>query len=176
MKHRQHPPDIPDTDELRAAEEVKALLAQRGPGPEPAPPDAYWPNLIVRTNRAIDDASSGKAISISWAARVAIPGVVAILFFFIGLHYYAPERKDSQNTLASVVLSLPEEAIDSLLLEPEHLAGNISVEDLHGELFDPSATQISEYFITTGNTATLLETLDPQQASELLAALGSHRN
>jgi hypothetical protein len=176
MKRRHQLTDTPDPDEQKAAAELRALLGQRAPGTDPLPPDAYWSNLIIRTNRGIDEASSGRAISISWAARVAIPGVVAILFFFIGLHYYVPRESDNQHTLTSVVLSLPEATIDSLLLEPEHLSVNLSSGDLHEELFDLSDAQISDYFIATGNTQTLLEAMEPQQASDLLATLGSHRN
>jgi len=176
MKRRQQVSLQADADELKAVEELKALLDRRGVGPEPAPPDFYWPNHIIRTNHAIDDASSGKAISISWAARVAIPGVVAILFFFIGLHYYVPQGPKDQNTLTSVVLSLSEETIDSLLLEPEHLTESITTGELHGEMFKLSDAQISEYFITTGNAQTLLEAMEPQQVNDLLLTLGSHRN
>jgi len=176
MKRRHQASLQPDPDELKAVEEVKALLSRRGVGSESAPPDMYWPNHIIRTNRAIDAASGGKAISISWAARVAIPGVIAILFFFIGLHYYVPQEAKDQNTLASVVLSLSEETIDSLLLEPEHLTENITAGEFHGEMFRLSDAQISEYFVTTGNVQILLEAMEPQQVNNLLLALGSHRN
>jgi len=176
MKRKSDISAQPDEEESKAVEDLKNLIAARGGVTTQSPPGPYWAHLLVRTNQAIDDASSGKAISMSWAARVAIPGVKAILFFFIGLHYYVPEEPKNQNSLTSVVLSLSEETIDSLLLEPERLAESITNSDLHGALFALSDDQISQYFIVTGNAQTLLETMDPQQVNDFLMMLGSQRN
>jgi hypothetical protein len=157
---------------------VRSLAAAGGTGPETAegPPEAYWQNQLVRLNRRIDDASSGRAISISWAARVAIPGVVAILSFMIGLSYYVPEKPRTDDALKAVVQSLPEEAVDSLLgdaTRPD--LSDVSV-DLRAGLFDISSTEVADYMLATGEASTLLESLSDAQVDEVLARLGTRMN
>src|SRR5512141_561288 len=91
MKFRQEPRDITESEERELVDSVRALELEGGEkGTAPPISDAYWQNLIIRTNQRVDAAASAKAISISWAARVAIPGVVAIVSFLIALQYYVP--------------------------------------------------------------------------------------
>jgi hypothetical protein len=161
-------------DEQKDEESLKALLQKSGAAGESGPSNSYWSALLARTNQRLDDATSGKALSISWAARVAIPGVVAILFFFIGLHYYVPEPPPSQGSpLATVLLSLPEETQDSLLLEPSERHESLSRQDFYEDVFELSNDQITTYFIETGSTGTVLETMTDQEMKDLLATLSS---
>jgi hypothetical protein len=89
----------------------------------------------VKINGKIDDATSGKALSISWAARVAIPGVVAIVSFLVGLHYFAPDASRHAPSVAEVVLALPPAAIDSLLVDPSRADPSLSAEDVATDVF-----------------------------------------
>ena len=113
MKFKLEKGRIIERNEEEMAAEVRRL-EQSGPPKAAHPPtDAYWQNLIIRTNARIDEATSGKALSLSWAWRVAIPGVFAIVSFLIGVHYYVPGQPDERVTVASVLSALPSAAIDS---------------------------------------------------------------
>jgi hypothetical protein len=160
-----------DAEEERAFRELRALVDDRK-DVALVPPDAYWQNLLVRTNLRIDEATSGKSLSISWAARVAIPGVVAILFFFIGLHYYGPQTRQSGNPLFTLVQTLPEDALDSLSLEPSHMLMTSSI-DYSGPLIEPPKDQIAEFFIESAHASTMLESLTSDQVDELMSVLSS---
>jgi hypothetical protein len=159
-----------EQDEQQALEGLKEYLAGAHdvPGNLPA---AHWANLIVKTNQRIDEATSAKALSISWAARVAIPGVVAILFFFIGLHYYAPNLSPREGSVASLINTLPVTAVDSILVNPEGLDVNLSEEDVSTDIFQFSSDQISEYLVVKGNMQTAVDVLDDSDVAVLLAAL-----
>jgi hypothetical protein len=172
MKFRQAEITRAESEERLLEEDVRRLAA---PEPPPlSPGDEYWPNMLVRVNRRIDDATSGRALSLSWAYRVAIPGVVAILSFLVGLHYYAPERTTTQRTLSAVVLSLPAQSADSLIADPEQVDPSLSVEDIATadplEIPDEDA---ADYFIAHGGSTALLESMTDKQASEVLAVLNS---
>ena len=173
MRFRTERPEIRSIDEHALAESIRA--ASGGDPVQPPVPGAYWQNLIIRTNRRLDHATSGKALSISWAARVAIPGVVAILSFYIGLHYYAPGLKGA-DTLTSVVLSLPEPAVDSLLADPSQIDASISVTDLVENLFDIPKEQMAEYFIDHGRASSLMEAMTDDQVNEVLSTLGARKD
>jgi hypothetical protein len=136
----------------------------------------YWSNLLVRTNERLDAAASGKAISLSWVFRVALPGVVAILFFFIGLHYYLPVKPVTQGSIRSVVASLPEADLDSVLADPSRFHESLSVADLGENVFDVSSAQIREYFLQAGETQNALESLTDEQLSDVLATLDQKKN
>jgi hypothetical protein len=140
----------------------------------PGPGEVYWQNLLVRTNRRIDEVSSGKALSISWALRVAIPGVVAIISFLIGLHYYAPERPSKGTSVEAVVLGLPAEVQDSLLATLP-LSDRLAALSTSGDYFDVSREQIAGYMIDNGTTSMLLETLTDDQVENLLISLGEQQ-
>ncbi len=146
-----------------------------GPNDNPGPSDPYWQNLLVRTNRRIDEVSGVKALSISWALRVAIPGVVAIVFFLIGLHYYAPQRQEKETSIEAVVLSLPTEAQDSLLTTLP-FDDRLSAVSSDQRLFEPTQEQIAAYMMDNGSTEVLVQTLTDSQFDELLNGLGGQSN
>jgi len=159
-----------EQDEQRALVELKEQLARLHDAPADLP-SAHWANLIVKTNQKIDETTSAKALSISWAARVAIPGVVAILFFFIGLHYYAPDLSVREGSIASLVNTFPVATVDSILVNPERLDVNLSEEDVSTDIFQFSSDQISEYLVANGNMQTAVNNLDDSDVAALLAVL-----
>jgi hypothetical protein len=175
MKRKGEVSPPADFDEQRAVEELKTQLEQLGEHPD-AVPQTYWPSLLVRTNWRIDDATSAKALSISWAARVAIPGVVAILFFFIGLHYYVPEMVKKESSVASLINMLPEETVDSILVEPERLSTSLSAREVSSDIFQFSADQITEYLVATGNAQTTVDNMSDADIAALLSALDAKKN
>jgi hypothetical protein len=175
MRIRHEYSETSEQDEQEAVAALKQRLAQLHDSPAPVS-QTYWANLLVRTNQRIDDASSAKAISISWAARVAIPGVVAILFFFIGLHYYVPEVPKKESSVASLINTLPQDAVDSILIHPEQLGTSLSSVDLSSEIFQFSGDQITEYLAASGNDELLVENMSDAEVSTLLAALDAKKN
>ena len=168
MEHDRN--NMSDPEELRALEALKLQLEQAADRETEIPP-AYWTNLLSRTNKRVDDATSAKALSISWAARVAIPGVVAILFFFIGLHYYVPEVPKKEGSIASLVSTLPEETVDSMLTEPERLTTSMFASDVSADIFQFTSDQIDDYFLANGNTQTAVEGMSDSDLAALLSAL-----
>jgi hypothetical protein len=168
--------DVPDDHNERAlAEEVRATVGRMTAKEESPLPERYWASLLVRTNERIDKATSPRALSISWAARVAIPGVVAVLSFIVALHYYAPvQPRDTMMNLASVVRALPDRDVDSLLVagagQDEGALQTIGVSD---EMLQVSRDQIAEYFIDNGKETQLVELMDEKQANAFLNALAN---
>jgi len=164
---------VSDQQEREVVEAVRALSALGGGESSPAPPAHYWSNMIVRVNNRVDELTSGKALSISWALRVALPGVVAIVSFLIGLHYYVPE--ETGTALTTVVYDLSEEMLDSMLVlssTDDEPADAI----LYADPFEVSGAEISEYLISTGRIAGLIDALSDDQVGELLASLDSYTN
>lgn len=176
MKFRQEPRDITESEERELVDSVRALELEAGEkGTAPPISDAYWQNLIIRTNQRVDAAASAKAISISWAARVAIPGVVAIVSFLIALHYYVPVQTRQHSDVESVVLALPERAVDSLLTDsalPEETLVAVAANE---NLFDVSSEQIGDYLIENGNSTMLVELLPQEQADQMLDLLAKEK-
>ena len=172
MKFRQEQPDITESDENALVDAVRTL--ERELEEEAAPPvsEAYWQNLIVRTNQRVDAATSGKAISISWAARVAIPGVVAIVSFLVALQYYVPVQTRQHSDVESIVLALPDRAVDSLLTDTSLSDETLVAIAANENLFAVPSEQIGEYFINNGNAALLVESLPEEQADRMLDLLG----
>jgi hypothetical protein len=170
MRFRHEKPNIDPRDEERLTAELRNLSgAEISPK---APPDMYWPNLLVRTNSRIDDASSGKAMSFSWAARVAIPGVVAVLSFLIGLQYYVPSQPKDRD-VASVVRSLQGQEIDSLLTVGASSATEAVDTDIASNVLALSRDQLAEYMLARGELAEVLNAVPDHQSGMILAALGS---
>jgi hypothetical protein len=174
MKYRMEKNPLTDEAEHELASEIRQLAGSPA-GKGSRPPDAYWQNLVVKINGKIDDATSGKALSISWAARVAIPGVVAIVSFLVGLHYYAPDASRHAPSVAEVVLALPPAAIDSLLVDPSGADASLSVEDVATDVFVFSRQQIADYFIEDGNPGAAVDGISDRETSTILAVLASEQ-
>jgi len=171
MKYRTDRAQITDEAEERLAAEIREL--SRGAQGPAVPPDAYWQNVIVRVNATIDRATSGRALSISWAARVAIPGVVAIVSFLVGLHYYAPDALHHEPTVSEVLLSLPASSVDSLLVDPSRVDPSLTVEDVGPDVFVFSRDQIAEYFLDNGNPSDAVDGIPEREANTVFAVLAS---
>ena len=173
-RSKEHDPDAGDIG--KAEEGLRALL-RREENSFREPDLPYWQNLLVRTNARIDEVASGRAISLSWALRVALPGAVAILFFFIGLHYYTPESGPAEVSVHEYVSGFPEASRDSLY---DYLLGdqtlNIVPTGLYGEAYSPDGDDVEQYFLSLGETNTLLEEMSDEQLNELIGLLRSEAN
>jgi hypothetical protein len=160
-----------DEKEIRRLED--GLRGRSGGTGVPARGDVYWQNLIVRTNARIDRVASGKGITISWAARVAVPGVVALISFLIALHYYGPDNP-SVTPLPVVVETLPASTIDSLVTSGIGQGEREVLEDaLAQDLFTVGGEMAAEYLIATTPVHSLVDSLGDQEVTELLALLAS---
>ena len=156
--------------------QVDALRQLAGSETPPASrPDAYWQNLIIRTNSRIDEATSPKALTISWALRVALPGVLAIASFMIGLRYFVPTERGGSLPLQAVVLGMPDRAVDSLLSDPSRLNAGITIADFDLDPFEVPNEELAEYLIASGTVSTVTETLNDEQVTDVLTLLGTHR-
>jgi hypothetical protein len=157
----------PDDEVDDAERELKRLTGDLSERREPSP--GYWGNLIIKTNERIDGATSGKALSISWTFRVALPGVIAVLAFIVGLHYFVPRQADDAASLVNVVAKLPTESADSIYL------ANIGITDEErDEILSPASVpreQVVDYYVQTADPEAIMETLSDTQATDLLAAL-----
>jgi len=166
MKFRHHRAEFAPAEEERLVREIRELSAG-DPGQEPpAPP--YWPNMLVRVNRRIDDASSGVAVSLSWAARVAIPGVVAVLSFVIGLQYYVPKPTGGM----SVREVLAKGGVDSVLVQQTDEQPGGAREILADAYMDLSHDQMSEYFVNNGTPANVMDAMPEDDVRAVLVTLG----
>jgi len=136
------------------------------------PQDPFWQNLLVKTNARIDEVASGKGITISWAARVAIPGVVAILAFLVGLHYYIPRVTADRDQLSDILSVLPDATQDSLLdryaLGPEALSPVVAE-----EVFTVPVTLAQDYYLETADLVSVSEVLSEEEVSAVLTTLES---
>jgi hypothetical protein len=164
------------TDEEEKALEASVRELSRGQAETPPPADAYWQNLIIRINKRVDEATSGKAISLSWAARVAIPGVVAVLSFLIGLRYYAPDRLVTPASLVEATSTLPSTAVDSLVALSLARAENSPDETIAGWVLSVPHDMASDYLCEYVGTSVLLGDLSDAEVKHLLSALGSGPN
>lgn len=176
MKFRHDKSEINEAEERRLEDGVRAMAARTGGVSAPPPPDVYWQNLIARTNDRIDHETTGKALSINWALRVAIPGVVAILSFVIGLHYYVPEKASTDQSVNALVLSLPSQSIDSLIANPPRDVESISVIGTGDDVFTFSQEQIADYLINRGAARTFVEGMSEKQLGDVELALASLHN
>jgi len=168
MRIRKPQGELDERSERALEEEIRAAS-----GPEArAPQDPFWQNLLVRTNARIDDVASGRGITISWAARVAIPGVVAILAFLVGLHYYAPELTAERDRLTDIVRVLPDAAQDSLM-DRYSIGPDVLFPVVAEEVFDVPVTQAQEYYLENAELSSLSELLSEEQVSMVLTVLES---
>lgn len=174
MRLRADKPKV--TDEEEKALEALVRELSRGHVEIPPPADAYWQNLVIRINKRVDEATSGKAISLSWAARVAIPGVVAVLSFLIGLRYYAPDRPVTPATLVEATSTLPPATVDSLVVLSLTAAENVPDETIAGWVLSIPHDMASDYLCEYEGTSVLLGDLSETEVKHLLSALGSSPN
>ncbi len=167
MKFRERQ-KIADQEEQRATDELRSTLERKGGYDPLVPAESYWSNMILRVNNELDSVTSGKALSLSWAARVAIPGVVAIISFYIGLHYYVPEQPRPETAVYPILASLPQSEIDSLYVEESlgDVAGSV-----HETVFNISGEDAAQYCISTGEPSLALEILSDAQVDKLLTTL-----
>jgi hypothetical protein len=155
--------------------QVEALRQAAGSeAPVSARPEAYWQNLIIRTNSRIDEATSPKALTISWALRVALPGVLSITSFMIGLRYFVP-TEGVNPPLQAVVLAMPDGAVDTLLSDPSRLYAGLSAADFDVDPFDVPNEDLADYLISSGTVATVTESLNDEQVTDVLTVLGTRR-
>lgn len=171
MKIRKEKTEVSEAHEREAVERVRALARQTGGAGGQTPSDTYFATLIVQTNKKIDYITSGRALSISWLARVAVPGVVAIIFFFIGLHYYVPTPPQRSSTIADAVKILPADQLDSLLLSSS-LNGTTEAA-WYPDIFTVRNEYLFDYFVASQSPATVLESLSDQQLKEVATILES---
>jgi hypothetical protein len=171
MKLRFGTPSIDDEEEGRLEEEVRRLTADQ---PRCGSlPDSYWANLLVRSNQRIDEATSPRALTISWAARVAFPGVLALLSFLVGVRYFVPMKEDAAAPLKAVILSLSDKAVDTLLADPYRISQNLSLADLGVDPFPLEKEDLAEYLIAAGNVSFVTESLSDDEVTDVLTILGS---
>lgn len=174
MKFRQNTPLPDEAAEHELVASVRHLAAPRAGGEEPPrPPASYWQNLIARTNAGIDAASSPKAITLSWAARVAIPGVVAILSFLVGLRYYVPDHQKTGPSLQSVVMTLPQGALDSIQTDQSPSDRLADLAEAGLDIFEVTKDDVTRYLVEEGQLSAAASSLDDQQVTEVLALLTS---
>ncbi len=159
------------TDEEEEALE-RSVREMEGNIADTPPPPAFWARQLVDINRRIDDATSGVALSLSWAARVAIPGVFAILSFLIGLKYYAPERKAAES-LRQATAALAPATVESLYVASVAMADTAVLSDMNGSLLAINNDQAEEFYLANARPSTLVEDLSDQELHEVLAALSS---
>lgn len=176
MKIRQEKTEFTDAEERELEESVRSLVNQSGDRGHAAPPPAYWQNLIVLINSRIDREESAKMLSIHWALRVALPGILAILSFVIGLHYYVPEKTTQEESVSAVILSLPQRSVDSLLLDPSPLAGSLSIAEVGGGFFEVTQDQIADYLINQGAAQTLVESMSDELLGDVMVELGTRQD
>ncbi len=159
--------EVTDQEEQQSVNELRETL---GPMETAAPSQTYWPRMIADVNRRIDEVTSGKALSLSWAARVAIPGVVAIISFYIGLHYYVPEGAPKNTPIAPILSSLSQTEIDSLL--SDDLADNAA----HVLSLSLNGEDAAQYVLSAGEPLMLVESFSHEQVEELLTTLSTRKH
>lgn len=167
MRFRQPKVEHTESEEHDLVESLQSLRSMD----VRAPDEHYWAQLLVRTNKRLDESTSGKALSISWAARVAIPGIVAIICFFVGLHYYGLEPSQPQTSVSDFIFSLPAESTDSLLLEMAQTGEHEVHLSLSSDMFTLSGERIAEYLLEESGAAHVLEALTEQQVQDFFDAL-----
>lgn len=150
------------------------MLRARGYTEPSRLPDPVRSAMLVRTNERIDRATSGRALSLSWAVRVAVPGVVAIIAFFVGLHYYGTPASREPGGMVPFLSDLTDGALDSLM-ELHAVIDSTALADHAGDgLFDIPGDLAADYLLAT-DPDLVAETLDEQQVQQVLTALTTDR-
>jgi hypothetical protein len=168
MKFRK---TVAELERVAESELEERIREEAGKGEAPVLPPAFWNSLRVRTNERIDRATSGKAITLSWVVRVALPGVVALLSFLIGLHYYSPLPESATVPLASVLEALPSPAVDSLLWASVSVADSVDAEIVHATVFDAASDEIAAYLVDSGAAAEMGAFLDEEDVDAILRSM-----
>jgi hypothetical protein len=168
MKFRRTAAELERTAEQELEDQIRAGVRGRE---LPDIPREFWNALRVRTNERIDHAASGKAITLSWAARVAIPGIVALLSFLVGLHYYAPIPGTRGRPLASVLEELPASTVDSLVWTSAVDSDSAGAEFVNATVFDAASEEIAAYLLEAGATAQVSEFLDDDDVDQILRSM-----
>jgi hypothetical protein len=104
---------------------------------------------------------------------VAIPGVVAILSFLVGLQYLVPMHVQEVSPLKAVVMSMGERAVDTLLSDPSRTGASLSLADLGVDPFAVPKEELAEYLIASANVGTVTESLNDEQITDVLTILGT---
>lgn len=168
MKFRKTIAELERTAEKELEDQIRT--ENRGGG-APELPHEFWNALRVRTNERIDHAASGKAITMSWAARVAIPGVVALLSFLVGVHYYAPLPGPPAAPLLSVLNDLPVQTVDSLVLASATVIDSADAELVNATVFDAGSDEIAAYLLESGGASGVGEFLDDDDMDQILQSM-----
>jgi hypothetical protein len=173
MKFLTPKPGISDEEERRATDALTSALHERGYQGHPRLPDSLRNGMLVRTNERIDRLSSGRALSLSWAARVAVPGVVAIIAFFTALHYYGTPQPPRGNEVTPLLTGLADSQMDSLF-EVAGLADSAAIVAAAGAgLFDVSSDGAADYLLEHDRSALVLESLSDAELDRVLAVLST---
>jgi hypothetical protein len=167
LRHERKQPT--DLDEEALERSVRELA---GDEVEQSPLPAFWSRQIVDINKRIDEATSGVAISVSWAARVAIPGVVAVLAFLIGLKYYAPEGPGTES-LRQATAALAPATVESLYVASAMVPDTAVVREIDSKLLAVNSTRAEDFYVENAAAGTLVEDLSDQEVREVLAALST---
>jgi hypothetical protein len=170
MKWRWGEKPAPEEEERVLEEEIRQRQALLPSVHDDQLPDAYWHNLIIRTNRCVDEASGAKAISLSWAARVAIPGVIAILSFLIGLRYFVPEQHPEQHSLTDAVMSLPAHVVDSMAAATPD---SVATDDVGAHMLEIPGELAHAYALESAASSELIADLSDKEIGEVLATLST---
>jgi hypothetical protein len=172
MKFRLQKPEFGADEEQRVTSDLRGLLggeAQHAPERLPAEARA---RLLARTNERLDAATSARALSWSWAARVAIPGVVAIIAFFTAVHYYQTPVMNREPALLPLLSDLSEDALDSLLAARAP-AESAFVVVSSADVFALTREAAEEYLLDLQRTPLVLEQLTEEEIAALVAELGN---
>jgi hypothetical protein len=173
MKFRIHPPP-PADGEHEQEERLRAMLHRRGLTAPTKLPDEMRAAMLVKTNDRIDRATSGRALSLSWALRVAVPGVVAIVAFFIGVHYYTTPAQPDPAGLTPVLSAFSDTALDSLMEVHAVVDTSAIAGDTQGGLFDIPADQAAEYLLATDRIDVVAETFEEKDLEAVLTVLAAN--
>lgn len=167
--------DTPEDMDERSEEQRLRTLAG-GEEDLASPPPSYWGRQIVRVNERLDVVTSGRALTVNWAWKVAIPGVFALISFFVALDYYVPEPPGTGRALTEVVRSLPAATLDSLLAESRlDDAWTTSGGTGYEQVYAVSQDHINAYMLTNGEPSVILESLSQDELDALLASLNQEQ-
>jgi hypothetical protein len=165
VKFRFQKRDEQPDEERALTDDLRGLLRTLGRAEEPRLPEAERARILAATRARLDAATSARALSWSWAARVAIPGVTAIIAFFTAMHYYRDPAPPAEPAFLPALSGLTGDALDSLLAARDQ-AGTSDVA-VAADLFDVSREAAEEYLLALDRTPLVLETLTDEEVGVL---------